>query len=1342
MSSLAQSFFVLSRISVPRRRLAGLAALAMAAVAAPALAQVIEPASEVWQPRDVAVDAQNNLYITDIYGHRVLKVRGGVVTVIAGTGTAGYSGDGGPGTSAQLSTPTGIAVDSAGNVYVADQNNHRIRRVSAAGTISTFAGTGTGGFSGDGGMATSAQLGAPRGVAVDGSGNVYIADHNNHRVRRVSAAGTISTFAGTGTPSRNFDTGTATSIHLHDPTDVAVDPDGNVYIMDQNNNRVRRVTPSGALTSFWHYSINSQDRMQGVAADRDGNVYVADRTVVGDGGNEGAIYRYSSGGGFSVFAGIRTQYGFSGDGGPATSAWLDSPYGVTVDSAGNVYIADLDNYRIRKVDGSGIISTVVGTTSGLLAGTVIETFAGGASGTSTVAGFSGDGGPAASAELNTPRGVALDSSGNLYIADTNNHRIRKVDAGTGNIETFAGGASGTSTVAGFSGDGGPAASAELNLPYGVALDSSGNLYIADYGNHRVRKVDAGTGNISTFAGTGMGGYSGDGVAATSSMLWFPSDVATDASGNVYIADLANNRIRKVDGSGDISTFAGNGGSGATADGVAATSTNVAFPRGVATDASGNVYIGPSPHHVFKVDAMTGVLSIFAGSGSYVLARARHGGGPATSANVQSPRGVATDASGNVYFAAPDHAFKVYAASGIISIIAGRGGRGYSGDGGAPTSAQLHNPVDVAVAPSGNNVYIADRDNHRIRLVRWPPPPPTVDVPATPVPPPPPPPNVAPEVSSVLADAMLAVGETLRVDLGAAFRDANGDLLAYSAMSSDAALASASTVGTDLVLVGLAAGVATVTVTATDPQGLRVAQTLTAVVGSTLWLSGEDADAPLLAGRAGSAAEGGTVMLRARLSAPRETPTAFTWQALADADPATADADAGEHGDASGTATIAAGETSAEIAIAIADDADVEPAREWFVVELQSEELPLGRARLSVAVLEGVCDRSAAAVQALAGERACSAPTDAELRGLRTLNLDGLGIEVLEADDLQGLTGLQALLLRDNALAALPEGLLASVPGLRWLRLGGNRLSALAEDAFAGLAELQELDLSDNALQKLPSGVLQGLTELRRLRLDGNALEALPEGLFADVDSLRSAWLGDNPGAPFDLRVELRRTDAAPGAPGPATIRAELAAGAPFAVEVGLSVRGGELGAADGMPFVPGSASLAAGDTAGGVARVSAPGDGAAWATATVGGVPETICDGWPCWNGMALSAGDPLTLFKTPPMAGAAPTPLPLFGHGLRLPLESLISAGDSPLVRWQASSSDPDVATATIRGGDLLVEPVPGAEGEVQIEVTTEDAVGLSATLRFTVRVDFHWPSRPGWRDALETAQPIPEDE
>ena len=516
-------------------------------------------------------------------------------------------------------------------------------------------------------------------------------------------------------------------------------------------------------------------------------------------------------------------------------------------------------------------------------------------------------------------------------------------------------------------------------------------------------------------------------------------------------------------------------------------------------------------------------------------------------------------------------------------------------------------------------------------------------------------NRAPESASALANATLAAGERRFVDLAAAFRDPDGDALNYAAESSHPVVARASADGAVLVLQGVAVGVATVTVTAMDPGGLSVAQTFLATVGVVLSLGAESTPA---------VPEGGTLRLQARLSAPRREATAFSWRVLADADPATADADAGEHGDASGTGEIAAGATSTAIEVAVADDAEVEPAREWFVVELASEAVRLGRSRLSAAVLEGVCDRSAAVASALAGRRSCEAPTDAELAAVRTLRLDGRGIAALGADDLAGLEGLRSLWLRRNALEALPAGLLRPTPNLRALWLGGNRLAALREDEFAGVAGLRELDLSDNALEKLPGGLLAGLAELRRLRLDGNALEALPAGLFAGAGSLRSAFLADNPGVPFALRVQLRRTDATPHAAGPATIRAELAAGTPFAVAVGLAAHNAELAAADGSPFVDGAASLAAGDTFGGSARIVAAGPGAALVAAIVDGVPETVCDGAPCWTGLALAAGRPLVLFWAPPLARPAPTPAPLFGDDLRLPLRLLIEAG----TRWRCA--------------------------------------------------------------------------
>jgi len=352
--------------------------------------------------------------VTVVLGGTALAAAGDIST-IAGTGTAGFSGDGLAAVGAQLSYPLGVAVDGVGNVFIADTSNHRVRRVDAVtGLISTFAGTGTAGFSGDGAAATGAQLYSPFGVGVDGSGNVYIADTFNHRIRRVDAGtGLISTIAGTG--------------------------------------------------------IN----------------------------------------------------GFSGDGAAATSAKLNYPYGVAVDGGGNVFIADLSNHRVRRVDaGTGLISTIAGT---------------------GVGGFSGDGAAATSAQLYYPYGVAVDGAGNVFIAEYSNRRVRRVDVGTGFIDTFAG-----TGTAGFSGDGAAATSAQLSGPSGVAVDGAGNVFIADTNNHRVRRVDAGTGFIDTIAGNGTSGFSGDGAAATGAQLNYPWGVAVDGAGNVFIADRYNQRIRKID----------------------------------------------------------------------------------------------------------------------------------------------------------------------------------------------------------------------------------------------------------------------------------------------------------------------------------------------------------------------------------------------------------------------------------------------------------------------------------------------------------------------------------------------------------------------------------------------------------------------------------------------------------------------------------------------------------------------------------------------------------------------------------------------------------------------------
>lgn len=406
-----------------------------------------------------------NLYIADQSAVRRLDLSTSVVSTIAGSASNSGSVDG-AGASARFSLLTGIWGDGA-SLYLANYNSDTIRRIfspATSGIISTVAGNGTYGFSGDGSVATSASLSHPTDIAVDVGGNIFIADSDNNRIRKVTASGIISTFAGNGARSFTGDGGPATSAALNGPRGVAVDALGNVLIADSGNHRIRKVTPDGII-----------------------------RTVAGNG-----------------------SAGFSGDGGPATSAGLLFPFHIALDAANNLYIADSPDQRVRKVTPAGIISTVAGT------GT---------------AGFSGDGGAATSAMLNEPFAVAVDSAGDLFILDQLNSRIRKVTPG-GIISTVAG-----TGAFGFSGDGGPATSAGLDSPEGIAVDGVGNLLIVEFKN-RIRRVTPG-GIISTIAGTGTPGFSGDGGPAVSALLNSPEAVAVDNAGNFFIADYGNSRIRKV-----------------------------------------------------------------------------------------------------------------------------------------------------------------------------------------------------------------------------------------------------------------------------------------------------------------------------------------------------------------------------------------------------------------------------------------------------------------------------------------------------------------------------------------------------------------------------------------------------------------------------------------------------------------------------------------------------------------------------------------------------------------------------------------------------------------------------
>ena len=430
-------------------------------------------------PQKVAVDSSGNLYIAVSGANQVWVVNSsGNITQVIGNGSSGYSGDGGPASSARLFGPGGVAVDSQGNIFIADTYNNRIRKV-ASGVITTIAGNGTFGDSGDGGTAINATVGQPTGITVDSHGNVYFVDNYYYyyyafpRIRGISTAGYIITVAGS-TAGFSGDGGSTTSAQLSpNPGGIAVDSNGSLYIADTHNCRIREV--SGGI-------IN---------------------TVAGNG-----------------------ACAYSGDGGNATAASLNLPGDVMVDTGGNLYISDSENNRIRKVAG-GVITSIAGN------------------GTDS---YGGDGGPATAAEMSQPSGVAVDSGGNLFIADPGNNRVREVSAGI--MNTVAG--NGTLQAGG---DGGIATNARLSYPEKVAVDSSGNVYIADTNNNQIRKVSAGV--ITTIAGNGTSGYSGDGGAATSAQLSNPYGIALDSSGNLYIADAFNCVIREVSG-GIITTIAGTG----------------------------------------------------------------------------------------------------------------------------------------------------------------------------------------------------------------------------------------------------------------------------------------------------------------------------------------------------------------------------------------------------------------------------------------------------------------------------------------------------------------------------------------------------------------------------------------------------------------------------------------------------------------------------------------------------------------------------------------------------------------------------------------------------------------
>jgi sugar lactone lactonase YvrE len=607
-----------------------------------------------YKPYALAVDASGNIYVADTYNNIIRKITAaGLVSTIAGTSGIPGSSDG-QGTAAGFNNPYGIAVDVAGTIYVADANNNKIRKITPGGLVSTMAGSNTAG-SADG-QGNAAGFNQPSGIGVDVSGNVYVADTWNYEIRKISPSGLVSTLAGS-TKSGNSD-GQGVNAQFNNPTGIAVDASGTVYVADNYNSAIREISPNGFVSTLGNAS-NIFYLPFGVAVDAFGYIYVADTY-----NNE---IRKITPVQVSTLAGSTVSGNSNGQG---SSARFNNPHGIIIDALGNKYIADMYNNIIRKITPGGLVSTLAG--SGI---------AGSIDGQGVAASFNG------------PTDIAFDLSGNLYVSDTYNNKIRIISP-TGLVSTFAG-----STIAGSTDGQGTAAG--FNMPRGITMDASGNLFVADYGNSKIRMITA-DGLVSTLAPYVQSGTNGQ----TSPLVFIHPQGITSYYGNIYVADSINNNIIMIQPNGSADTLAGSIIPG-RADGVRA-AAGFNGPTDLAVDASGNLYLADTYNNEIRKINSSGLVSTvagFSGPGST--------NGEVTIASFNSPAGIAVDDSGNVYVSDTYNNQIRKISSNIVSIVAGNSmANNVNGQG---SSAGFYDPEDLTVDASGN-IYVADTYNNQIRKI--------------------------------------------------------------------------------------------------------------------------------------------------------------------------------------------------------------------------------------------------------------------------------------------------------------------------------------------------------------------------------------------------------------------------------------------------------------------------------------------------------------------------------------------------------------------------------------------------------------------------------------------------
>ncbi len=613
-------------------------------------------------PESVAMDAAGDVYVADTYNSTIREISpSGVVSTIAG-GRVGAAD--GVGTSAQFNFPQGIATDSFGNIYVADTGNQTIRRISSTGTVSTFAGT-VGVPGAANGTGTAAQFAFPQGLATDAAGNVYVADSGNGVIRMITPAGVVSTLAGT----------------FNHPDAVAVDTAGDVFVADTNDDTIAMIS-AGAVTTLagstgvagWKDGTGGAaefDHPHDLAIDINGNLFVADTFNV-------TIRMITPAGVVTTLAGTAYNKGYTdGTGG---AAQFQVPWGIVADAADNLYVADFGNDNIRKITPADVVTTYAGTAP----------HPGSADGKQSAAQFSG------------PTAAATDAAGNMYIADTTNNTIRKITPADV-VTTLAG-------TAGVTGSNdGTGSAAQFNSPQGLTVDASGNVYVSDTGNNTIRLVTP-AGVVTTLAGSAGASGSSDGTG-TAALFNRPLGIVIDTANNLYVADSGNDTIRKITPAGAVTTLAGMAG---VTGGMDATGNAARFntPAGLAIDASANIYVADSGNYTIRMVTSAGVVTTLAG----IAGDAGNADGNGTDARFNVPTGIAIDANGNLYVIDSLYAIlREITPAAVVSTIAGY--RGSHGVTLGPLPGSFNNPIGIAILPGpAVSLVVPDKAENAVLLV--------------------------------------------------------------------------------------------------------------------------------------------------------------------------------------------------------------------------------------------------------------------------------------------------------------------------------------------------------------------------------------------------------------------------------------------------------------------------------------------------------------------------------------------------------------------------------------------------------------------------------------------------